>query len=271
MLNMVENDKFTAYGHFIEINGMNMYYIDNGQGHPLVLLHGGISTSGTTWANYIPILSQYFRLIIPDCRGRGKTNNPLHKLSYRILAEDTIALCKALNIEKPILCGWSDGGQICLEIGASFPEFAKGIIAGGAIFYPKESYMDILSEIGVKSPDIVDVAQLDYTSLETSMIALHSSVNNPEDWDMLLRQLMYLWSDPAEFVDNKYDQIKIPTLIGVGDRDPYIRIDKNVSDYTMFKNYEFFVLPNTAHGIIPMRIAKMLSNVIIDFVERILE
>ena len=260
-------------GEYLQINGMNMYYEDHGQGYPLVLLHGGTGTGGTTWANYIPILSQHFRLIIPDCRGHGKTNNPLHKLSYRILSEDTIALCKALNIEKPILCGWSDGGQICLEIGAYFPEFAKGIIAGGIIFYVSDHWNDILSVIGVKAPGIVDYPKFHamLPDMGTEAIALHSSVNNLEDWKTLLRQLSYLWSDPTEFLGDDFTKITIPILIGVGDRDVYIPIWRNVHSFQVVRNSEFFVLPNTGHDISPLRIAKMLSSVVIDFMERILE
>lgn len=91
-----------------------MHYIDEGEGIPLILLHGGTGTAEFNWKEHIPILKNYFRVIAPDIRGHGKTDNPKQKFSYKLMAEDIFELIRGLNFNKPLICGWSDGGQIAL-------------------------------------------------------------------------------------------------------------------------------------------------------------
>src|SRR4028118_1853219 len=64
-----------AAGHRIAANGLDIYYTDAGQGTPLVLLHGGTATS-SSWSEQLPTLSERFRVLAPDNRGHGRTDNP---------------------------------------------------------------------------------------------------------------------------------------------------------------------------------------------------
>ncbi|MHA2031567.1 MAG: alpha/beta fold hydrolase, partial [Candidatus Kariarchaeaceae archaeon] len=86
----------TDNGKFIDVNGLNMFYIDYGEGSPLILLHGALGTANVRWKKPIKLLSQHFRIIAPDSRGHGRTNNPTGKLSYKLMCEDIVALVHAL-------------------------------------------------------------------------------------------------------------------------------------------------------------------------------
>ncbi len=81
----------------IKINGMTMSYYDKGTGRPLILLHGGAGTA-IFWEFYIEKLPNYYRVIAPDLRGHGKTDNPERKINYRLLSEDIITLVERLGI-----------------------------------------------------------------------------------------------------------------------------------------------------------------------------
>ncbi len=63
-------------GKYAEINGFKMYYEDYGNGIPIILLHGGIVNAKLNWGSYIKNFSSEFRVIAPDSRGHGKSNNP---------------------------------------------------------------------------------------------------------------------------------------------------------------------------------------------------
>src|SRR3990167_11073136 len=60
---------------FIEVNGSKMHYIEAGEGHPILFLHG-IPTSSYLWRNIIPHLSTLGRCIAPDLIGFGKSDKP---------------------------------------------------------------------------------------------------------------------------------------------------------------------------------------------------
>ena len=60
---------------FIEVNGSKMHYIETGEGHPILFLHG-IPTSCYLWRNIIPHLSTLGRCIAPDLIGFGKSDKP---------------------------------------------------------------------------------------------------------------------------------------------------------------------------------------------------
>ncbi|NJD60291.1 MAG: alpha/beta hydrolase, partial [Anaerolineae bacterium] len=63
-----------AEGGYLPVNGMDMYFEETGEGTPLILLHGGTSSCKTRQP-FLPIFSSHFRVITPDSRAHGRTNN----------------------------------------------------------------------------------------------------------------------------------------------------------------------------------------------------
>src|SRR3954463_6055291 len=120
-------------GRWIQINGARLYCDDRGAGPPIVLIHAGL-ISRAIWEPLLPALIDDFRVITPDSRGHGRSTNPSGELSYGQIAADVAALITALELDRPVVGGYSDGGQVALEIGARHPEAAGGFIIGAA--YP---------------------------------------------------------------------------------------------------------------------------------------
>src|SRR5258708_37037519 len=131
--------------NYVEANGINIWYAEAGQGVPLLLLHGGIVSNGPLWADsaygwggHVGRFAEHFRVIAPDTRGHGRTLNPSGVLSYPVFAEDVIALTRALHLEKPFLCGFSDGGITAAVVGIMAPDLPRAIVnlAGLDMFDP---------------------------------------------------------------------------------------------------------------------------------------
>src|SRR5689334_4483044 len=99
----------TQRGHYIQANDLNIYYEEHGQGKPLLLIHGGTLTA-ESWQPYLAAFAEHYRVITPDSRGHGRTTNPVGTMSYRLLADDMAAFVQALNLSKPFIFGYSDGG-----------------------------------------------------------------------------------------------------------------------------------------------------------------
>ena len=126
-----EDSNISPQGRYVQANGLNMYYEECGHGQPLILLHGGTETS-QMWQPFLSSLAPHFRVIAPDSRAHGRTNNPNGELSYQLMADDVVAFIQALHLTKPLVFGYSDGGQIALEIGMRYPHLTAALILGAA-------------------------------------------------------------------------------------------------------------------------------------------
>lgn len=106
----------------------SMAYEDNGSGTPLILVHG-YPLNRTLWSAQVERLSGIARVIAPDLRGHGESENPPGNFSMQLLAKDIWELIQNLDIKEPVvLCGLSMGGYICFEFYRNHPEMVKGMI-----------------------------------------------------------------------------------------------------------------------------------------------
>jgi pimeloyl-ACP methyl ester carboxylesterase len=258
-------------GNYVKVNGLKMYYEDVGDGPPLVLIHGGISTARHNWGSMIPHLVPHFRVIAPDSRGHGKTDNPSGEFSYKLMGDDTVALIRELKLEKPIICGWSDGGQIALEIGINYPGLAKALIAGGVLSELSDQYRDFMKALGIYGPGDVDFNKLQeaYSEFVDALVDAHSSVYGPDYFvDVLYVNISKMWTNPEEFPGDKLTKIVDPTSVIHGDRDEAIPLEDPVRIYRMIPNAELTVMPNANHGVALSQPEKF-AKVIIDYAQRI--
>ena len=155
---MTQSDAIpTQQDQFVEANGLNMYYQEYGSGQPLILIHGGTVTSNM-WQPFLPAFVPHFRVITPDSRGHGKTNNPNdEQLSYRLMADDVAAFIQALNLTKPLVFGYSDGGQIALEIGIRYPGLVGAIVLGATTYKLSKTSINTFKALGFVGFWIQDV------------------------------------------------------------------------------------------------------------------
>ena len=145
-------------GQFVRANGIDIHYVEAGQGAPLLLLHGGlVSTSPiwdgvpVAWVSHMATFAEHFRVIAPDTRGHGRTVNPSGgPISYQQLADDIVALIDALGLDQPLLCGFSDGGAAATFVGLRHPDTVRAIVnhAGFDAFDPENTGL-----VAVIAPD----------------------------------------------------------------------------------------------------------------------
>jgi len=104
-------------GRSIEVNGAAVYVEQHGSGTPVVLIHGGL-TSSAMWEPLLPALRDGLRVITPDSRGHGRSTDPAGLMSFPQIADDVAVLIGELCLDRPVVGGYSDGGQVALELGA---------------------------------------------------------------------------------------------------------------------------------------------------------
>jgi len=256
-------------GKYAQANGAKIYYEEYGAGEPLILIHGGTLTGRANWEAYIPAFSSHFRLIILDSRGHGRTDNPSGELSYRQMADDMAAFCQALALEKPLICGYSDGGQIALELGMRYPQLAKELIVAAASYRFSEAYFEAFEALGFERPGEVNLerTQQVWPRLVTLCQQVHTEVYGPEYWRTLLKQLSRMWLTPLEHTEEDLKKITVPTLILLGDRDRFFSVEQAVEMYRMIPNAELAVAPNSGHSF-GLANPELFANICLDFLLR---
>lgn len=98
--------------HFSTAPGFRMHYVDEGEGEPLVLLHGE-PTWGYLYRNFIPELSKASRVVVPDHMGFGKSETPQDReYTLKTHVENLAALIDELDLRDITLVMQDWGGPI---------------------------------------------------------------------------------------------------------------------------------------------------------------
>jgi len=93
------------------IDGFEIYYEIHGNGSP-VLLVPGLGGAGSYWNPNVAELAKYFKVIVHDHRGTGRSTHSKIRYSVEQMADDMIKLMDALKLEKAHIIGHSAGGMM---------------------------------------------------------------------------------------------------------------------------------------------------------------
>jgi pimeloyl-ACP methyl ester carboxylesterase len=122
-------------------NGVRIRYQINGQGPPVVLIHGfGETLERWHSAGVVSALSPHFQVITFDVRGHGRSDKPRDRQSYGTeLAADIDRLLGHLSVPKAHIVGYSMGSLVALDFAILHQERALSVVLGGAGWNPPEA------------------------------------------------------------------------------------------------------------------------------------
>lgn len=111
------------------LNGIELYYEEQGSGFPILLTHGFCLTS-RMWAPQVRALSDRYRVITWDMRGHGRTESPEAQESYSEAhtVGDMVALLRHLGVERAVVGGQDLGGPMTLAFRLAHPEMVQALI-----------------------------------------------------------------------------------------------------------------------------------------------
>lgn len=122
--------------------GATLHYDDeNSQagGAPVLLLHGMLGIPRRQLPTVIDFLTEAgYRVIAPNLRGYGLSTPKPRDFPPRFYhrdAEDVLAFCEALGLEKIHILGYSDGGEVALVCGGAQPQRFLSVAAWGSVGY----------------------------------------------------------------------------------------------------------------------------------------
>ena len=107
------------------------HYIEQGEGFPLILLHGNGEDLGY-FEHQMEPFAKHFRVMAIDTRGHGQTPRGNAPFTIRQFAEDLLEFMNRHSIEKAHILGFSDGGNIAMVFALDHPERVEKLILDGA-------------------------------------------------------------------------------------------------------------------------------------------
>jgi pimeloyl-ACP methyl ester carboxylesterase len=226
-----------AIGKTVAVNGMQMYYVAQGEGEPLVLLHG-FGGSGQMWEPFVAELARGYRVIVPDLRGHGRSTNPTREFTHRQSARDILALMDELGIRRFRAMGISTGGMTLIHAATQQPSRLEAMVLIGATIYFPEQAREIMRQYPVESmtPDDYERGRQIHMHGDEQIRALRQQFHNFKD--------SY---DDMNFTGPYLSTITARTLIVHGDRDEFFPVAIPVEMYQSIPKSALWIIPNGGH------------------------
>ena len=132
------NQDYVSYTDTIDVNGVSLFYAAEGSGKPVILLHGNGGSHNDLETTQRDLAQAGYMVYALDSRGQG-ANPRLDEYHYKDMASDVYAFIKAKGLEKPAVFGFSDGGNIALQLEVMYPGTLGAIATGGANIFVEGS------------------------------------------------------------------------------------------------------------------------------------
>ena len=112
---------------YAEVNGIRLYHEIHGQGEPLVLIHGGLTTIGEM-RRWVRPLARRRQVIAVEMQGHGHTADTDRPMSFATMADDVAALLDHLGVAIADLVGHSFGGACAIRAAIQHPERVRRLV-----------------------------------------------------------------------------------------------------------------------------------------------
>jgi pimeloyl-ACP methyl ester carboxylesterase len=202
----------------MSVNGLRLAYRDEGEGPPLVLLHG-FTGSGDDWRHVFARPLTGYRVITPDLRGHGGSTNPSGTFTFADVARDIFALLDHLGIDRVKAIGMSAGANTLLHMATQQPSRIEAMMhVSGTPRFPEQARAIMRTMTAEQSP--------------------------------LWRHAHQLAEDRTDmnFTAESLSPITAKTMIVHGDRDPLYPVELALELYRAIADSSLWVVPNGGHG-----------------------
>lgn len=115
---------------------INLHYIEQGQGEPLILLHGN-GENHNYFQHQIAFFSKYYRVLAIDTRGHGDSPRGTAPFTISQFADDLYEWMNEQQITRANILGFSDGGNIALTFALKHMDYVNKLVLNGANLNPK--------------------------------------------------------------------------------------------------------------------------------------
>jgi pimeloyl-ACP methyl ester carboxylesterase len=241
-------------GEYIELPGVRTWYEVEGQGEPVLLLHGGFVTN-ESWGQQRADFAADHRVFLPERRAHGHTPDVEGPLSYHDMASDTIDFLTSVVGSPAHLVGWSDGGIVALLVATERPDLVRKMAVSAANFIPA-------SEIGPAEALDALTADAPEMAMFRSMYEA-ASPDGAEHWPVVVGKMVEMLRAEPNIPIEDLRRIGAPTLVVSGD-DDIVPLEHTIELYRAIPNSELAVVPGTSHAHF-MEKPSLVNRIVLDF------
>ena len=215
-------------------DGVDIYYEAFGEGTPFLFL-SETACDGAVWKIYqVPEFSRDHRVVIFDYRGTGLSGKPSAKYSTAMFADDAATVMDHLGLEGAVVCGHSMGGRVAQLLALDHPrKVCKLILASSGSAHPGETGIPLRI-----AKEMVEMGYEKYVREHTIVVGWPETYAH-QHMNLIDKYLKVRMANlcPVEFyfrhvlarqehdTSGRLQDIKVPTLILVGDDDHFIVSD----------------------------------------------
>jgi pimeloyl-ACP methyl ester carboxylesterase len=211
------------------VNGIDVAWFEVGRGGPVVLVHG-LADDHRAWRRVVAPLMLRHRVLLYDFRGHGGSSLGAADATLRQLGDDLIALLDALDVERPVLAGFSLGGTIAMRAAIDHPDriAALALVATSSRvnraardWYLERAELVERGDAGVRATldaDTDDVYRNRPAETQDGLAIRRESTADPRGYANACRAMAGLNEAP---LDPELGAIGVPTAILAGDADQH--------------------------------------------------
>jgi pimeloyl-ACP methyl ester carboxylesterase len=251
----MSGDGATA-GHYAQIGPANIYYELHGQGEPLLLLHG-VLTSSKDLSHQIREFAEHFQVIAVDGRGHGRSSDIDEPFSYKGWANDIVQLLVQLGKAPVHVFGWSSGGVVGLELAMSHPELIKKLAVFGTDFHHTgiiDGWVDTLFSLPPESKQLA-IPREGYQRVSP----------HPQHWPVYYRKAVEMLQSQPTYTTAQLHTIKAPTLVMAGDSD-VIKPEHSRALAAAIADSTLVIFPDSTHYT-PVDKPDLVNRMVLDFLK----
>ena len=224
---------------YVPVGVLSVYFESRGEGPTLLLLHGGMNTIESSFAELRKALGRGRRIVAVEQQGHGRTADVDRPLRYERMVEDTASVLAALGLAGVDVFGWSDGGIVALGLAARHPRLVRRVAICGAGYSPD-----------AESPEAREHFQ-DLDANGRGMAPFREAYQRvappPGDWAALVEKCKAMWRGFEGWPEAEIRAIAAPLLVMLGDRDT-LRLEHAIELFRMVPRGQLAVLPGSDHG-----------------------
>jgi pimeloyl-ACP methyl ester carboxylesterase len=147
--------------NYLEHGGARLFYTDEGDGPPVLLLHGWACDSHD-WSWQIPALLPHYRVLALDQRGHGRSSAPEGSYRPQVLADDAAALLRACTDRPAVVVGHSMGTVVASALSVRHPHLVRALALIDPVYTAEDAVLaPVLEAIRRPNPTAVAAALFD--------------------------------------------------------------------------------------------------------------
>jgi pimeloyl-ACP methyl ester carboxylesterase len=235
---------------YVQLGAVKTWYDEQGEGEPLVLMHGGLVDARFFEPN-LAALTERFHVYTPERRGHGHTPDVDGPITYQLMADDTIAFLDEVVGRPADLVGHSDGAFVAMLVAMQRRELVNRLvmISGG---YDKSG--EAMPEMEFDVDQVVQFLGPAYGEVSPDGEA-HFSVVAAKIGEMMKTEPHL---DVAELA-----KVRQRSLVVFSD-DDLMTLTHAVDMYDALPNAELAVVPGTSHFLTQEK-PDLVNAIVLDF------